>query len=565
MISVRNVIKYIKAEDDNLTIDNRLFLNIIIVGFITCAISSIMFAIFPPSIVVTIISFSYLVLLPIIYYFVRIKGYYKSFKIPLIFIAFATIVLLWIFNGGINGADIILGLIVLMLALILIPSRKKIYIISSFIIITVFIYLLQYFKPGLIVGFQNETYRWYDNIIKVIFSSIIILLTINFFIKHYTIERKRAEESEARYKSIYENSTIGLYRTTPDGKILLTNPWLVKRLGYSSFEELVNRNLENEGFEPTYDRKHFIKLLETNGEVKGLEAVWKCFDGTNFYVRESARAIRDENGNILYFDGSVEDITENKLAEAELIKAKEISEENAKKLHQLNDDKDRFITIISHDLKSPFNALLGFLSLLTNNLHKYEISKIERQLNIISTSANNVYKLLEEILLWAQSQSGKLPYNPLYLSFSEICDEVLSELKLFADNKNIQINKFVPDNLSVYADLYMLKTILRNIISNAVKFTGKNGNVIIETEPGKYFVTVKVIDSGTGIAPERLQNLFNYSQIMSDKGTENETGTGLGILICKEFINKHGGKLWVESEVGKGSKFNFTLPLTSNY
>ncbi len=565
MISVRNVIKYIKAEDDNLTIDNRLFLNIIIVGFITCAISSIMFAIFPPSIVVTIISFSYLVLLPIIYYFVRIKGYYKSFKIPLIFIAFATIVLLWIFNGGINGADIILGLIVLMLALILIPSRKKIYIISSFIIITVFIYLLQYFKPGLIVGFQNETYRWYDNIIKVIFSSIIILLTINFFIKHYTIERKRAEESEARYKSIYENSTIGLYRTTPDGKILLTNPWLVKRLGYSSFEELVNRNLENEGFEPTYDRKHFIKLLETNGEVRGLEAVWKCFDGTNFYVRESARAIRDENGNILYFDGSVEDITENKLAEAELIKAKEISEENAKKLHQLNDDKDRFITIISHDLKSPFNALLGFLSLLTNNLHKYEISKIERQLNIISTSANNVYKLLEEILLWAQSQSGKLPYNPLYLSFSEICDEVLSELKLFADNKNIQINKFVPNNLSVYADLYMLKTILRNIISNAVKFTGKNGNVIIETEPGKYFVTVKVIDSGTGIAPERLQNLFNYSQIMSDKGTENETGTGLGILICKEFINKHGGKLWVESEVGKGSKFNFTLPLTSNY
>lgn len=565
MISVRNVIKYIKAEDDNLTIDNRLFLNIIIVGFITCAISSIMFAIFPPSIVVTIISFSYLVLLPIIYYFVRIKGYYKSFKIPLIFIAFATIVLLWIFNGGINGADIILGLIVLMLALILIPSGKKIYIISSFIIITVFIYLLQYFKPGLIVGFQNETYRWYDNIIKVIFSSIIILLTINFFIKHYTIERKRAEESEARYKSIYENSTIGLYRTTPDGKILLTNPWLVKRLGYSSFEELVNRNLENEGFEPTYDRKHFIKLLETNGEVKGLEAVWKCFDGTNFYVRESARAIRDENGNILYFDGSVEDITENKLAEAELIKAKEISEENAKKLHQLNDDKDRFITIISHDLKSPFNALLGFLSLLTNNLHKYEISKIERQLNIISTSANNVYKLLEEILLWAQSQSGKLPYNPLYLSFSEICDEVLSELKLFADNKNIQINKFVPDNLSVYADLYMLKTILRNIISNAVKFTGKNGHVIIETEPGKYFVTVKVIDSGTGIAPERLQNLFNYSQIMSDKGTENETGTGLGILICKEFINKHGGKLWVESEVGKGSKFNFTLPLTSNY
>jgi len=132
-------------------------------------------------------------------------------------------------------------------------------------------------------------------------------------------ERKRAEEmvreSEERFRSLYENSTIGLYRTTPDGKIILANPTLVKMLGYSTFEELASRNLEQEGFEPSYERKHFIEQIELNGEVKGLESAWTRKDGSMVYIRESARTIRDPNGKTLYYDGSVEDITERKQAE----------------------------------------------------------------------------------------------------------------------------------------------------------------------------------------------------------------------------------------------------------
>ncbi len=155
-------------------------------------------------------------------------------------------------------------------------------------------------------------------------------------------ERKRAEEelreSEQRFRSLYENSTIGLYRTTPDGKIILANPTLVKMLGYSSFEELAARNLEEEGFEPTYERKQFVEQIEINGEVHGLESVWTCNDGSTVYIRESARAIRDPNGKTIYYDGSVEDISERKLAEMTSRKAEEALEQEHILLRTLIDN-----------------------------------------------------------------------------------------------------------------------------------------------------------------------------------------------------------------------------------
>src|ERR1035437_8566245 len=151
-------------------------------------------------------------------------------------------------------------------------------------------------------------------------------VTLNAMFKKDITERKKVEESmresEERFRSLYENSTMGLYRTTPDGKIILANPTLVKMLGYSSFEELAIRNLENDGFESTYERKLFLEQIEMKGEVKGLESAWNRKDGLVIYVRESARAYRDSNGKALYYDGTVEDITEHKRAEEEIISQK---------------------------------------------------------------------------------------------------------------------------------------------------------------------------------------------------------------------------------------------------
>ena len=235
-----------------------------------------------------------------------------------------------------------------------------------------------------------------------------------------------------------------------------------------------------------------------------------------------------------------------------------------KELEKLNSDKDRFISILGHDLKSPFNTILGFLGLLTKNIRKYSIEKIEMHVNIISDSSKKLYNLLEEILLWARNQTGKLPFEPQELAFNDVCNEVIENLKINAEAKNITIESPSTTETKVFADKNMLKTILRNLISNAIKFTNNGGKIDVFVAQSKVETTIKISDNGIGIDFEKLINLFDFSLIESSAGTENEKGTGIGLMLCKDFIEKHGGKIWAESEVGKGSKFNFTLPFKNN-
>jgi len=229
-------------------------------------------------------------------------------------------------------------------------------------------------------------------------------------------------------------------------------------------------------------------------------------------------------------------------------------------LQKLNADKDRFLSILAHDLRSPFNAILGFLSLLIENVRRYDTDKIENQLHFIENSAQRVYNLLEDILLWVKVQSGKLPYEPQSQDFTEICTDVIEFLQQNAIKKNIAVKYLEIEKINVFADINMLKTTLRNLISNAIKFTNPGGKVNIYAEQTPINLTVTVADDGIGIAPEIIDKIFDVSQTYTSKGTANETGTGLGLLLCKEFVEKHGGKIWVESEIGKGSLFIFTLP-----
>ncbi len=231
-----------------------------------------------------------------------------------------------------------------------------------------------------------------------------------------------------------------------------------------------------------------------------------------------------------------------------------------KQLLQLNADKDRFISILGHDLKSPFNVLLGFSELLTKNIHNYDIDKIEEFSNLINNTARNCYTLLEDILMWARAQQGSIPFKPQNLSLTDVCNDVLITLNPTANAKNIVINCLTEDHLNVFADIDMLKTVLRNLISNAVKFTNIDGVININAEQNSENITISVSDNGIGISPDNLSKLFGISEVITTIGTAKETGTGLGLLLCKEFVEKHGGKIWVESEVAKGSDFKFTLP-----
>src|ERR1035437_4039054 len=232
-----------------------------------------------------------------------------------------------------------------------------------------------------------------------------------------------------------------------------------------------------------------------------------------------------------------------------------IANKELEQLLQLNADKDRFISILAHDLRSPFTVLLGMSEFLIENIREYDTDESENHLKLIKNSAQDTFALLEDLLKWIRAQSGNIPFKPQNLIFADICNDILKTLNPNADIKNISINYSKVDHLTVFADADMLKTVLRNLASNAIKFTNNGGTISINAIENSSNVTISVSDNGIGISPENLIKLFDISQVLSTKGTAKETGTGLGLLLCKEFVEKHGGKIWVESECGKGSIF----------
>ena len=237
-----------------------------------------------------------------------------------------------------------------------------------------------------------------------------------------------------------------------------------------------------------------------------------------------------------------------------------ISKQNSK-LFKLNNDKDLFITVLAHDLKSPFNSILGFLGLLENNIHINDINETKSQIKIINNSANHVYNLLESLLNWARMQSGKIPFLPQKLQLSSICNETIELLKANSISKNINLKYSVADNIFIFADKYMLSTILRNLVSNAIKFTNNGGEIKINAEIKNAIVMITISDNGIGISKEIINKLFDITQLYTSVGTQKEEGTGLGLVLCKDFVEKHSGRIWVESKLGIGSNFKFTMPI----
>ena len=229
-------------------------------------------------------------------------------------------------------------------------------------------------------------------------------------------------------------------------------------------------------------------------------------------------------------------------------------------LKKVNDNKDRFISVLAHDLKSPFNSMLGFSELLSENFDELEKHEIESYIGLIQSSAQVAYKLLEELLLWARVQTDQFPYKPEKINLIELFKSQVDDHALIAEKKNISVSYNPTKNVFVFADELMLKTILRNLLVNAIKFTQVGGTVRISTSKTEKWITITVSDNGIGMSPDEISNLFDVSRFQSKSGTANEKGTGLGLLLCKDMVLKHGGKIWVESTPGNGSKFSFTLP-----
>jgi signal transduction histidine kinase len=242
-------------------------------------------------------------------------------------------------------------------------------------------------------------------------------------------------------------------------------------------------------------------------------------------------------------------------------KAEEALRENEIRLNELNASKDKFFSIISHDLKSPFNSILGFSELLVEKIQNKDLEAIEEYALIIQKASTRAMDLLLNLLVWSRSQTGKMEFKPENIEIGSLINAATDLLTDTAKQKSITISNEGQQNVIVFADKAMISTILRNLISNAIKFTFPGGKVVISAEQKKNEIEITVIDNGIGIKKEVIRKLFHIDESYSTTGTQNEMGTGLGLLLCKEFIEKHGGKIGVESEEGKGSTFCFTIPI----
>lgn len=232
------------------------------------------------------------------------------------------------------------------------------------------------------------------------------------------------------------------------------------------------------------------------------------------------------------------------------------------KLKDANFTKDKFFSIIAHDLRSPFTSILGFSRLLNEEYDDFSDDDRKMMIKQILSSTESTFQLLDNLLTWARSQLGRTTFNPETFEIENLIVETLNQSIPQAKIKGITLKALVSEKTNVMADMNMIRTVLRNLISNAIKFSYEGSVVNVEAVREKERITVSIKDTGTGIEPKTLNALFSLDEkVTSVKGTANEKGTGLGLILCKEFIEKNGGSIAVTSKVGEGSKFSFCLPV----
>ena len=370
-------------------------------------------------------------------------------------------------------------------------------------------------------------------------------------------ERKRSEdavrESENKFRTLFTQMSEGfvlhelVYDDTHkavDYKIIDINPAFEKQVGIQAKSAKGVLATQLYGSTPAPYLDIYAKVAET-GEPHFFQTYFPPLD------RHFQISVFSPNPG--YFATTFVDITER-------MRNEEVLKENEAHLRELVATKDKFFSIIAHDLKSPFNSILGLSNLLVEQIQEKNFDGIEEYAKIIQKSSTTVFNLLMNLLEWARSQTGRMEFSREYIELGALINEVIELSNESAHQKSITIIKELPRNLLVFADKAMINTILRNLISNAIKFTYPGGQIIVSAEKKLDELKISISDNGIGIKKEAIGKLFRIDENNIRMGTQNEIGTGLGLILCKEFIEKHRGKIWVESEIGKGSKFSFTIP-----
>lgn len=343
-------------------------------------------------------------------------------------------------------------------------------------------------------------------------------------------------ENERRLHEVIESNFDGMLVVDQDGMVLMNNPAAATMLNIAS-DQITGSPF---GLPVSVDESSELEVINPDGSLKTLEMRFNSIK----WINNPAFII------------SLRDVTHR-------IKiAREIEQKN-EELLKTNNEKDKFFSIVAHDLRSPFNAIMGFSELLKEQIKENDLEGIANYADLILKSSNRAMNLLTNLMEWSQAHTGRMVFAPELFDINRLIQDTMMLFSDAAGQKSIEIQSRLPESLPVFADKSMISTVLRNLVSNAIKFS-KPGSFITlaaEIKPGECIISVE--DQGVGIPPETMKKLFGIGENYSTPGTQNEKGTGLGLILCREFVEKHKGIIRAESKPGKGSTFYFTIPATS--
>jgi len=405
------------------------------------------------------------------------------------------------------------------------------------------------------------------------------------------------QEAEEKYRGIFENAIEGIFQATPDGVLRRSNPAMARIFGYESLDEFLTnvRSLSSRLMVDPDRMQEFYDHVREQGEVKRFEAEYYRRDGKTIWGSLNARAIYKDSGEIIFIEGILEDITDRKKAEQDLAdlnrhleqlvrertedlvnKARELEEAN-QRLRELDEMKSAFLSSVSHELRTPLTSILGFSKLLHKEFAKNFLplaegktpllkkgERIQENLSIISHEGERLTRLINDVLDLNKIESGRMGWRDERLNMTEIIDVAVQSVTGMFTQSTVDLATEIDSGLPVIiADPDRMQQVLINLLNNAAKFTEK-GSVTVRAFPRFGQVRVEISDTGLGINPEDQSQIFEkFHQTKSDTMEDKPKGTGLGLTICREIVEHYGGRIWVESEIEKGSTFIFTLPAAS--
>ncbi len=373
-------------------------------------------------------------------------------------------------------------------------------------------------------------------------------------ITSYKTNEKKLLEEQRLLNLLMQNIPDSIYFKDDKSHFIKVSDSTISKLGFSSPDEIIGKS-DFDIFADEHAEKAFHdeqQILRTGIPIVSKEEKETWPDGRITWVSTTKMPYMNEKGKFIGTFGITRDITSKKIAEEKLT-------EFTSKLEQLNASKDKFFSIIAHDLKNPFGVILGLSDVLVSDYDKMDDDEVLELITEIRKSTNKTYNLLENLLNWARSQMGQITIFNERLSLYNLIRESIEPVEANAINKNIKLEIDVERKAIIRTDHFILKTVVRNLVSNAIKFTPRGGTVHIATKRSKDGIEIHVKDTGIGMDNYMLEQLFKLDKNSSRIGTEKESGTGLGLILCHEFIEKLGGIIKVESEVNKGSSFIIKL------